>query len=156
MCRRPTLSATVLPPVVVLVQLLFRVQAKEWLKLMIAPLGGGLEALGRSITPVRGGCSRCTTAGYSAAIAVRQLSVTPADVPITSICSSTMSAMRAGRQHAAASHMNLGFKHSTVLVLGNITCTMQSAHRVCAYNRKFVAVVQVTLAAPRPCGMVMA
>lgn len=40
---------------VLLLQLLFRVQVKEWLKLMIAPLSGGLEALGRSITPVRGG-----------------------------------------------------------------------------------------------------
>lgn len=39
-----------------LLQLLFRVHAKSWLKLMIAPLGGSLEALGRSITPVRGGC----------------------------------------------------------------------------------------------------
>jgi hypothetical protein len=36
-------------------QLLLRVHAKDWLKLMIAPLGGSLEALGRSITPVRGG-----------------------------------------------------------------------------------------------------
>lgn len=38
-------------------QLLFRVQAKSWLKLLIAPLGGSLEALGRSIAPVRGGAS---------------------------------------------------------------------------------------------------
>jgi hypothetical protein len=56
-------SAICAAPCLVLVQLLFRVQAKEWLKLMIAPLGGGLEALGRSITPVRGGCSHCTPTG---------------------------------------------------------------------------------------------
>lgn len=36
-------------------QLLYRVQAKSWLQLMIAPLGGSLDVFGRSVTPVRGG-----------------------------------------------------------------------------------------------------
>jgi hypothetical protein len=49
-------TAAVRNAVCLVPQLLFRVHAKSWLKLMIAPLGGGLEALGRSITPVRGGC----------------------------------------------------------------------------------------------------
>lgn len=39
----------------VLLQLLLRVQPKRWLQLMIAPLGGSLDVLGRSLTPVRGG-----------------------------------------------------------------------------------------------------
>lgn len=55
-------------------RLLFRVQAKSWLKLMIAPLGGSLEALGRSITPVRGdyGCTQALQRGHGLTVLQQQ------------------------------------------------------------------------------------
>lgn len=36
-------------------QLLYRVQIKKSLQLLIAPLGGSIDAIGRAVTPIQGG-----------------------------------------------------------------------------------------------------
>ncbi|KAF8059177.1 hypothetical protein HT031_005349 [Scenedesmus sp. PABB004] len=59
--RRAHLPAPPAPP-----QLLYRVQIKDWLQLMVAPLGGTLDALGRGLTPISAdyGCTAALRRGH--------------------------------------------------------------------------------------------